>query len=67
MPHDTKGKYRRVTVDFLQDEHDDLERYLEKIQKRKLGKNEFIRAAVKFAILAGITEVVPAPRPARIW
>lgn len=62
MPHDMR-KYKRVTVDFLIDEHDQLEKHLKRIEKTKMGKNEFIRAAVKFAILAGITEVVPAPRP----
>lgn len=67
MPHDTRQKYRRVTVDFLTDEHKELEAHLEKIGKKKLGKNEFIRAAVKFAILAGLTDIAPAPRPARIW
>lgn len=63
MPHDPK-KYRRVTVDFLHADHDELEKHLEKIGKKKLGKNEFICNAVKFAILANLQDVVPAPRPA---
>lgn len=64
MPHDMK-KYKRVTVDFLIEEHDQLEAHLRRIEKSKLGKNEFIRSAVKFAILANLQEVVPAPRPSR--
>lgn len=65
MPHDAR-KYRRVTVDFSVPEHKELREYLRKIGKEKLGQNDFIRSAVKFAILAGLTDIDPAPRPAAL-
>lgn len=67
MPHDTKEKYSRVTVDFLKEEKRELHAYLVKIGKEKGGQNDFIRMAVKFAINAGLTEITPAPRPSRIF
>jgi hypothetical protein len=54
----TKGKYRRATVDFTEDENEELELYI-----RQLGchKSKFIRAATQFAIRAGLTSVSPPP------
>lgn len=57
-----KKKFKRVTVDFYMEEYGDLRRHLEQIGKAKLGQNDFIRSAVKFAIAARLTEMVPAPR-----